>query len=264
MATPVDDHQNISLDRIHGIQVILFDMNGTLRMREPHEPTQLAANARILELLGGKITTDLNWEELEHRYKAYGKWAQENLVQASEKEIWTRWMLPKIPGSQIEPIASELTLAWVERKGHTVPKPDAKKVLIELKKRGYRLGVISNSLSSLDIPRTIQKFGWIDLLDVVILSSSVRYRKPAPEIFWEATGSLKVELSSCAFIGNRKSKDLVGCKLAGFALGILFEETIKPKANQQDQTIQPDMWVNSLSELLYLFPDRLMLEPRQN
>jgi putative hydrolase of the HAD superfamily len=262
MVTPVDDHQKISLERIHDIEVILFDMNGTLRMREPHEPTQLAANARILELLGGKITTDLNWEELENHYKAYGKWAKENLVQESETEIWTRWMLPEIPGSQIGPIASELTLAWVERKGHTVPKPDANKVLNELKKRGYRLGVISNSLSSLDIPRSIQTFGWTNLLDVVILSSSVKYRKPAPEIFWEATGSLKVEPSSCVFVGNRNSKDLVGCKLAGFAFGILFEETGNPKALEQDQTIRPDMQIHSLSELLDLFPDRLMQKPR--
>jgi putative hydrolase of the HAD superfamily len=264
MATQVDDTQNVNLDRIHCIQAILFDMNGTLRIREPHEPTQLAANARIRKLLEKKFPTGLNWEELALRYKAYGKWAQENLVQASEKEIWTIWMLPEIPGSQIEPIASELTLAWVERKGHTVPKPDANKVLSELKKRGYRLGVISNSLSSLDIPRSIQIFGWTDLLDVVVLSSSVKYRKPAPEIFWEATGSLKVEPSSCAFVGNRKSKDLVGCKLAGFALGILYEETGNSNTNEQDQTIRPDMQIHSLRDLLDLFPDRLILERMAN
>lgn len=264
MTTQVDDNQNVSLDHIQDIQVILFDMNGTLRIREPHEPTQLAANTRIRELLGEKIQTEINWEELALRYKAYGKWAQENLVQASEKEIWTRWMLPEIPGSQIEQIASELTLAWIERKGHTIPKPNAKKVLIELKKRGYRLGVISNSLSSLDIPRSIQIFGWTDLLDVVVLSSSVKYRKPAPEIFWEATGSLKVEPSSCAFVGNRRSKDLVGCKLAGFALGILYEETGNSNTNEQDQTIRPDLQIHSLSELLDLFPERLMQEPRVN
>ena len=34
------------------IEAIIFDVNGTLRIREPHEPTQRAAFSRMLELLG--------------------------------------------------------------------------------------------------------------------------------------------------------------------------------------------------------------------
>ena len=86
------------------IEAIFFDMNGTLRMREPHEPTQRAAYSRMLELLGKEDASDTYWDELARRQKAYSRWAQERLIQLSEKEIWTRWILPEIPPGQIEPI----------------------------------------------------------------------------------------------------------------------------------------------------------------
>ena len=40
---------------VNNIQAILFDINGTLRVREPHEPTQRAAIARFLELLEKEV-----------------------------------------------------------------------------------------------------------------------------------------------------------------------------------------------------------------
>jgi putative hydrolase of the HAD superfamily len=225
----------------HNIEAIFFDMNGTLQMREPHEPTQRAALQRMLELLGKENASESYWEELTHRYKTYSHWAQENLLQLSEKEIWTRWILPEVPRNQIEPIAAELTLAWSECKGRKVPKPGAEETLVELKRRGYRLGVISNSISTLDIPRSLDAYGWKGHFEVVILSSAVTCRKPAPEIFWEATSKLKVEPGHCAYLGNRISRDVVGCKRAGFALGLIIEH---PANDVQMSRIKPSnpMW----------------------
>ncbi len=76
------------------IQAILFDMNGTLRSREPHPETQEAAYARLRQLLGKPDAGMDYWDELTRRQKAYARWAQEKLVQLTEAEIWTEWMLP--------------------------------------------------------------------------------------------------------------------------------------------------------------------------
>jgi putative hydrolase of the HAD superfamily len=240
------------------IEVILFDMNGTLRVREPHEPTQRAAINRILEFLGMEDVPDVYWDELSRRQKAYSSWAQENMLQLSEKEIWTQWILPDVPPEGIEPVAAELTLAWSERKGRTIPRQDAEETIIELKRRGYRLGVISNTMSTLDIPRSLEKFGWKDIFEVVILSSVLKYRKPAPEIFWEATRLMKVEPAQCAYLGNRISRDLVGCKKAGFALGIIIEQPGIPRVVEQDQDMRSDVVIKSLKELLNIFPARVL------
>jgi putative hydrolase of the HAD superfamily len=125
-----------------------------------------------------------------------------------------------------------------------------------LKQRGYRLGVISNTMSSLDIPRSLDAYGWKGHIEVVILSSALKYRKPAPEPFLEAVRALNVEPAHCAYLGNRISRDVVGCKRAGFALGIILEPPGGPRADEQDQIIAPDVVIHSLSELLNIFPAR--------
>jgi putative hydrolase of the HAD superfamily len=239
---------------VSNIEAILFDINGTLRIREPHEPTQRAAFSRMLQLLEKENISDVDWEELTRRQKTYSDWAQEKLIQLSEAEIWSRWILPDYPREKIEPIAAELTLAWSERKGHTFPNTDAEETLVELKRRGYRLGIISNTMSTLDIPRSLDAFGWKEYFEVVVLSSALKIRKPAPEPFWEAARTLNVQPDHCAYLGNRISRDVVGCKRAGFALGMIIEPSGKPRPDEQDHPVAPDSVINSLSELLEIFP----------
>jgi putative hydrolase of the HAD superfamily len=239
------------------IEAILFDVNGTLRIRESHEPTQQAAFSRMLGLLEKENASDIDWEELTRRQRAYGDWAQENLIQLSEAEIWSRWILPDFPREKIEPIAAELTLAWSERKGRTIPNVGAEETLVELKRRGYRLGIISNTMSTLDIPRCLDAFGWTEYFEVVVLSSAVKCRKPDPEPFWEAARALNIETAHCAYLGNRISRDVIGCKRAGFALGMIIEPFGNPRADEQSQTIAPDVVINSLNELLDIFPSEI-------
>jgi putative hydrolase of the HAD superfamily len=236
------------------IQAILFDMNGTLRSREPHPETQEAAYSRLRELLGMPDARMDFWEELTRRQKAYARWAQENLVQKTEAEIWAEWILPGTPREQLEPIAAELMLAWQERKGRAVPKPGAGETIRALRQRGYRLGVISNTMSTLDIPLSLEAFGWKDLFEVVILSADIMIRKPSPEPFLEAARRLNLSPAQCAYIGNRLSKDIAGSKLAGYALGLVLEPPSGPRADEVDSPVKPDGIIHSLTGLLDLFP----------
>jgi len=260
MAITVRGNQTDVPTLVRNLEAIFFDMNGTLRRRVPHEPTRQAAYKRILELLGKEDAPDGFWEELTRRTQAYNQWAQENLLQLSEKEIWTLWLLPDFARDQVEPLADELMLAWKATRGRTVPQADAEAAIIVLRNRGYRLGVISNSLSSLDIPHSLDDFGWKDHFEVVILSAIEKYRKPAPEIFRAAARAMNLMPAQCAHLGNRISKDIVGCKRAGFGLGIIIEPPGTLPADQQDQTFTPDAVIYSLSELLDLFPRRASKE----
>jgi putative hydrolase of the HAD superfamily len=240
----------------HSIEAILFDMNGTLRLREPHAETQQAAFARLHQLLGMKDSNKTSWDELTRRQKAYSCWAQENQTQLSEAEIWTRWILPGASREQIEPVAAELMLTWGERKGRVIPKPGAGETIRTLKKRGYRLGVISNSTSTLDIPRSLETFRWRKYFEVVILSSELMIRKPAAKPFLEAARRMNIQPACCAYIGNRISKDIVGCRRAGFGLGIVLEPVEGPRPDEPGETVQPDLAIHSLTELLDVFPAR--------
>lgn len=235
------------------IEAIFFDMNGTLRTRVSHEPTQRAAFERMLRILGKSEVSPDFWDLLSKRYQAYGVWAQENLTQLTESEIWSRWMLPgELPGEAAEH-AGELMLAWLERKGRAVPKPGAREILEELKRRGYHLGVISNTMSTLDLPQFMDDNKWNDLFEVVVLSANVKSRKPAPDLFIHAARSMRVDPGRCAYVGNRISKDIVGCKRAGFALGVILEMPDMPHADELNQNIQPELTISSLDGLLDIF-----------
>jgi putative hydrolase of the HAD superfamily len=260
MVIPVRGKQTNVPTLAGNIEAIFFDMNGTLRRREPHEPTRQAAYKRILELLGKEDEPDEFWEGLARRTQAYNQWAQGNLLQLSEKEIWTRWLLPGFSSDRVERVADELMLAWKATRGRTVPQAGAEAAIIALRNRGYRLGVISNSMSSLDIPHSLDAFGWKDHFKVVILSAMEKYRKPAPEIFRAAARAMNVMPAQCAHLGNRASKDVVGCKRAGFGLGIIIEPPGTLPPDHQDQTFAPDAVIHSLSELLDLFPWRVPLD----
>jgi putative hydrolase of the HAD superfamily len=238
------------------IEGILFDMNSTLRLCEPHQPTQAAMRARILELLGKTEADQACWDELEARYQAYKRWVQVNMTQLSEGEIWTRWMLPDHSSKQVEAAAAELMLAWTWRRGTWRPKAEAAQTLASLRQRGYRLGIISNSLSSLDIPCFLQKHGWEKYFETVSLSAISGLRKPAPEPFLEAARALRLTPIQCAYVGNRLLKDIYGCRKAGFGLAIMIVDPASRPDEGAELSIQPDLAICSLVELLQLFPGR--------
>jgi putative hydrolase of the HAD superfamily len=147
-------------------------------------------------------------------------------------------------------------LAWSERKGRVVPKPETEMVLKTLSQRGYLLGLISNTMSTLDIPGFVERHGWDRYLGVVLLSAFEKSRKPAPELFLRAASQLGVLPTECAYIGNRFSKDIVGCKRAGYSLGIILRDPAKPVTAEGSSEAAPDLRIDSLEELLNLFPPR--------
>ncbi len=243
-----------SCRNIPQVKAILFDVNGTLRERDVHPDTQDAAREEILSILGKENVHDSFWENLEERYRQYGNWAQEKLIQLTEAEIWTKWMLPDEPVEIVSAWAPKLMLAWSRRRGRILPKPDTEDVLRELSARGYKLGLISNTMSTLDIPAFVRDSGWNEYLGVVVLSAYERVRKPAPDLFLKAASSFNLEPDACAYVGNKFSKDIIGCKRAGFALGILLRNPKKPAADDIRNDFSPDIVVDSLTDLLSVFP----------
>jgi putative hydrolase of the HAD superfamily len=112
-------------------------------------------------------------------------------------------------------------------------------------------------MSTLDIPRSLESFGWKDYFDVVILSSTWKIRKPSPEPFREAARRMNLSPGQCAYVGNRVSKDIPGCKRAGFALGIAIKPASGPRPDEGDPNVVPDIFIHDLCDLLDIFPARV-------
>lgn len=235
------------------IDAIFFDMGTTLRTRVADEELRHQGLEQLVALLETKEPAEEFHRRLAERYEAYRQWAQETLIEAPEKEIWTRWMLPEWPSEQIEPLAEQLTHLWRCTEGCRLVRPDARLVVAELSRRGYRLGVISNTISAHAVPHGLEEYGLADYFETVLLSSTFGRRKPDPAIFWEATRQLGVSPARSAYVGDQISRDVVGPRRAGFAMAIIVDN---PRAREQAQdysAFKPDVVIQELSELLDIF-----------
>ena len=85
------------------IEAILLDVGNTLRIVIKDEAFMAEARRQITELVGSQMPEDDFIELLETRYQVLRKQAKEKLIEASEKEMWTKWMLPDFPAEKIAP-----------------------------------------------------------------------------------------------------------------------------------------------------------------
>ena len=238
------------------IKAIFIDVGNTLRILVEDEPYQLRAKEKIATLVGTAMPPVAFCEVLEARYKVYRKWAFETLRDASEKELWTKWMLPDFPAEKIAPLSGELTYLYRQTMGHRHAQPDARPVVEELHRRGYHLGILSNTITEREIPEWLEQDNLRQYFPTVILSSIFGYRKPGPEIFWEAARCAGVEPSQAAYVADNPSRDVPGSRKAGFGLMILMLTPEEEKTKDLTGESRPDMVIHTLSELLDIFPPR--------
>jgi putative hydrolase of the HAD superfamily len=238
------------------IEVIFIDVGNTLRVVVEDEPYQAQAGQQIAALVGTQESPESFCKLLDARYKVYRKWAFETLLEASERELWTRWMLPDWPADQIAPLAGELTFLYRRTMGRRCAQPDAKRVVVELNRRGYRLGILSNTITEREIPQWLDEDGLSQYFHTVVLSSVFGRRKPGPEIYLEAARRAGVAPAQAAYVGDNPSRDVPGSRRAGFGMVIMMMEPSEMEKRDLSGDNQPDRVIHSLSELLDIFAAR--------
>ena len=191
---------------------------------------------------------------LTSRYRAYRHWAKETLLELDEEQLWTQWMLPDWPPEKIHPIASQLNHLWREATGVRQVLPETRAVIQTLCQRGYRLGVVSNTISRTDIPKIFQQIGLSDCIDAVILSGVFGKRKPDPAILLAAAEQLGVKPERCAYVGNHYGYDLRAARRAGFGSAIIISDSSPHLGSQETAEYTPDHIIQNLAELLEIFP----------
>ena len=190
-----------------------------------------------MELIGTTESHDALFAKLEERWKAYRKQSKTTLLDASEGELWTQYMLPEYDPNMIFANAPKLTRLWRDHDGRRVARPDAVATIKELHRRGYTLGIIANTVTETEIPDWMAADGVAQCFKTTILSSK-------PE-------------ANCAYVGDNPVRDVEGTRAAGFGMMIRIDEpdTLnKEKATGKEFT--PDHVITSLSELLDIFPER--------
>jgi HAD superfamily hydrolase (TIGR01662 family) len=244
----------VTHEAAHNIKAIFLDVGNTLRIVIPDEAFQAQAIQQLAALVGATVDPVAFCEQIEVRWKAYRKQAKETLIEASERELWTRYLLPDFPAEKIAPLSGKLTRLWRDRDGRRVPRPDVKSTIIELTRRGYQIGIIANTITETEIPDWIEADGLTEYFKAVVLSSKVGIRKPNPKIYLDAADLLGVEPAACAYVGDNPVRDVQGAQLAGYGMMIILVEPDTLKKEPPTGDLKPDRMINECRELLDIFP----------
>ena len=238
------------------INTIFFDVGATLRYVV--EDAEFAANAEreLMALVGATEPHDAFFEKLEANWKAYRKLAKKELLDVSEMELWLQYLLPDYPANVIAPHAAKLTRLWRDHDGRRVAHDGTPETLRALKERGYKLGIIANTITETEIPDWMCSSGVADCFKAVILSSKVRLRKPDPAIYRLAARCTGSKEENCAYVGDNPVRDVEGALDAGFGCMVLFENAGTADREGKAPEREPSCRIRSIPELLDIFPPR--------
>lgn len=238
------------------IQAIFLDMGDTLRIHVPDPEYQAQARKELARLIGTTEAPDAFCARLDARYETYRAWAFETLNEASEKELWTRWLLPDFPVDQIAPLAGALTYQFRQSAGRRMIQPHAPEVIAELSRRGYDLGIVSNTITEREIPAWLQANGIASYFKTVVLSAVFGKRKPDPAIYLEATRQAGIAPARSAYVGNNPARDVDGARRAGFGMIVILMEPAALAQEPLAHENRPDCVIHQFRDLLNIFPPR--------
>ncbi len=134
--------------------------------------------------------------------------------------------------------------------------PYLDEVLTELKKKGYKLGIITNTVTSREehVRTALRKIDVEKYFDVMITSVDVGHEKPDERIFMTALRKLKVKPKDAVMVGNRISADIVGGNRMGMKT-ILFKWNKRYPEKITSSEEQPTRTINSFKELLLVLQE---------
>ena len=148
--------------------------------------------------------------------------------------------------------ADETTLATVldgyarAVDGWAVAFPDARDTLHELRSRGYRIGLLSNTWWAAAWHNAdLAAHGLADLIDNVTYTSDLPHSKPHPFVFQEVATRLGIPPSACVMVGDRMVDDVSGALRAG--MRAIWRANQSPWPKPED--VRPTASISELAEL---------------
>jgi len=187
------------------MKAVLFDLDNTLMdfMRMKQAACEAAIDA--MKDAGLKASKRKALNELYRIYKEKG----------IEYQRVFQKLLRKLEGKiDYKIMAAGIVAYRAVKEGYMFTYPGVKKTLAELRKRGYKLGVVSNA-PSLQAWIRLAGLGLHKSFDVVITPGEVKRKKPSSLPFKAAMKALKVKPEDIIMVGDDPKRDIVPAKRLG-------------------------------------------------
>ena len=206
------------------IKAVFFDLYQTLVR---YQPSQEELEAKALKSFGINVTADaLHHPILTANEYIYQQIAKRPLSQRTREETMALYMeyqrivLKEAGITAEERVVLGLLGMMQQAKMDFVLFDDVPAALDGLKKRGLKLGLISNI--ERDMTATLNKLSLSSRLDFVVTSQDAGFTKPQPEIFRYALKQAGVLPAEAVYIGDQYQVDIIGAQKAGMK-GILLD-----------------------------------------
>ena len=187
------------------IRAIVFDLDNTLTdfMKMKEAAIQAAIDGMIDA--GFRLPRNQLRERVDAIYREQGLEFQRVFDELLQREFGE--VDPKI-------LASGIVSYRRARESALVLYPHAQMTLLELTKRGIKLGVVSDA-PRLQVWMRLCALGLQHVFDAVVTFDDTGERKPAPAPFREVLRRLNVEPAEAMMIGDWAERDVVGAKSLG-------------------------------------------------
>ncbi|HEY1639708.1 MAG TPA: HAD family hydrolase [Streptosporangiaceae bacterium] len=190
-----------------GVAAVIFDWGGTLTPWHTIDAAELWQGVCAEHFAAGSVS------EIAAAICA----AEQDLWQLSTSEQRSSTMTHVFERAGVTPpdgLLASYTRAWDP---HTYTDPDAPALLSDLRERGIRVGVLSNTFWPRSWHEEIfRRDGLLSLIDGAVYSSEIEWTKPHPEAFRAAMAAVGVtDPAACVFVGDRPLDDVHGAQAAG-------------------------------------------------
>ena len=181
------------------IQAVFFDIGGTVHTQDatPESDRDYIRRLWCFLHMNHIYTAETPEQLLEHinaGAKAYKAYTEQELIELPPDMIWQKFFLKDfdIPAEKLAGLGEELCYMFDRYRKHIVKREGLKETLEALRQRGYRLGVISNIMSTTFVPRILKEHGVDQYFETLTMSSVCGIRKPRPEIFEIALNEMRI------------------------------------------------------------------------
>jgi len=216
----------------HTIRTVLFDFDGTLVF---HEPDSFDIIGDFCADIGQPLSAEAEWRGRRMRHEYFvDPIIREQWRNLSADEFWlhfNRYLLEAIGiEGDLDRLAAEVTDRFALTELTYECPPVGRKTLTTLRKRGYRLGLITNRSDVEHFYELLAEVGIGPLFDLTLASGEVGVRKPDPAIFAVALERLGTTAQESIYVGDNYWADVIGAQNAGVTPVLLDPRRLFPEA----------------------------------
>ncbi len=232
------------------VRLVIFDLGSTLIYeRGPWDGLFTRADVALWQALrnyGVMLRASEVYGEAVTLFELYNAQHRKDLSEPTTSVVLSDLLRGRGFELPTEQVREALRAMYAVTQSNWEAEEDAVPMLQELKRRGHRMGLISNAADDDNTQALIDKARIRPYLERIISSAAFGRRKPDPRIFQSVLDYFGVPAAEAVMVGDNLEADVGGAHGAGMQGIWITRRAVEP----QDSTkVAPDAVVRTLAEI---------------